>query len=210
VIFPPKCIVCDDLLGVEAEPVCKSCHARINWLDSKFFSPELKKAHFDSALSLASYEGAWMDVVHNFKYNKRTDLAKSLVMLLSRKVNYEYDLVVPVPLHLERLRSRGYNQSALLAKELAKLCGFKYDPALLKRTRETMDQVGLTRRERMDNVKDAFHGHALNSGLSVCPGGDMLLIDDVMTTGATVNECARALKRCGAGRVDVLTIARTL
>lgn len=204
-IYPPKCIVCDAILNGEMGYICTDCNSRINWLESDFFSVSLKKQAFDLARSLAAYDGAWQEVVHGFKYNNRTDFACVLGEMLSRQVDYEYDLITAVPLHPKRLRERGYNQSALLAKVVAKETGFKCNLSVFKRAKYSAPQVGLAKEERMENIKGAFE---------FCGGGkinaDILLIDDVMTTGATVNECAKVLKRAGAGRVDVMTIARAI
>lgn len=202
-IYPPKCLVCQILIDNSKDYFCPECKSAINWLDTDFFNPEMGSPSFTSAKSLAAHEGAWGDVIHQFKYNERTDLAKPLALMMAEKIHFEYDLIVSVPLHYKRLRERGYNQSALLAKSLAKLTGFRCEYDILKRVKETPPQVGLTKEERLDNVKGAFE----------CDGEtdtDILLIDDVMTTGATVNECAKVLKKCGAARVDVLTLARRI
>ncbi len=208
-IYPPRCIACDALLADAHVYICPDCNSRINWLSSDFFDADMKKRHFDSARSLATYEGAWAEVVHNFKYNNRTDLAKPLGSLLAKVIDYEYDIITIVPLHPSRLRERGYNQSALLAKEVSKRSGIKCELGMLSKTKLTAQQVGLSKQERMENVKGAFiikPGTRTSSEEVHVP--DILLIDDVMTTGATVNECAKVLKKSGAARVDVLTLAR--
>ena len=190
-IFPLKCISCEKILTNEKH-LCADCNAMINWL----------KGQLSNARAMAAYDGVWANIIHNYKYNKATYLAGPLGFLMADMVDYEYDLIIPVPLHPKRLRERGYNQSALLAKRLAGLTGFRCDLLSLKRIKPTVDQVGLSKSERLENVKGAFES---NTGL-----GDVLLIDDVMTTGATVNECIKVLKKAGAARVDVLTLARTV
>ena len=208
-IYPPKCIACDALLGADREDrgyICLDCNSRIVWLESDFFSANLKKQEFDSSGSLAAYDGAWQEVVHKFKYNNRTDLAGQLGEMLSRRIDYEYDLITAVPLHPKRLRERGYNQSALLAKVVAKKTGFKFNLGIFKRVKHSAPQVGLAKEERMENIRGAFEP----CGSWKAKDADILLIDDVITTGATVNECAKVLKKAGAGRVDVMTIARAI
>jgi len=205
-IFPPRCISCDGLLReVEfSNPICPACNSHINWLRSDFFNPELESVSFVSARSLAAFDGPWRDVVHNLKYNKRLDLVGPLAGLLGRNIDYEYDLITAVPLHKKRLRHRGYNQSALLARRLARRAGINFTPNLLVRWADSPQQVGLSSAERLKNVRGAF----LCGRPDDVRGRDILIVDDVMTTGATVNECAKALKNSGAARVDVLTLAR--
>ncbi len=211
-IFPPRCICCDKMIE-PAPPICADCNSAINWLNTDFFSTLLKETHFDTARSLAAHDGSWAQVVHNFKYNRRTDLAAPLGEMLSKKIFREYDLIVPVPLHKKRLRQRGYNQSVLLAKRVAKETGVRAELLLLARVILQPPQVGLEQRQRLENVKGAFairrQATFSKIGKSSLSPLDILLIDDVMTTGATVNECARVLKKAGAARVDVLTLART-
>lgn len=118
----------------------------------------------------------------------------------------EADFIVPVPLHRFRLFSRRYNQSALLGKALERISGKSMLPQALKRVRATPPQQGLKRRERHENMRGAF---AVNPGYSAkIKDCSLLLIDDVFTTGATVEACSKALLKAGAKRVDVLTLAR--
>jgi len=117
-----------------------------------------------------------------------------------------HDLLVPVPLHLRRLRWRGFNQALLLTRPLAQRCGARLDPFVLARTRPTSPQVGLDEAARRRNIAGAF---AVRDP-AVVRRRSVLLIDDVYTTGATVEECARVLRRAGASRVDVLVLARAV
>jgi ComF family protein len=120
----------------------------------------------------------------------------------------ECDLVVPVPLHRARFLSRRFNQSAELARAVARGAGLSYAPEALIRKRRTRQQVGLGAREREANVRGAFH--VPDAALPHVKSRRILLVDDVYTTGATVAAAARILKRAGAGQVDVLTFARVL
>jgi ComF family protein len=115
-----------------------------------------------------------------------------------------WDKIVPVPLHRNRLRSRGYNQAALLAKEISAHVGIPVNWDDLKRVKNTVSQVHLSASARRENLKNAFDV----SRESAFEGAKVLLIDDVVTTGATMNACARALKRAGAVRVDGWSVAR--
>lgn len=118
----------------------------------------------------------------------------------------EYELLIPVPLHPKKLKKRGFNQAAILAKEVSKRHQILLDLFSLCRNRDSESQTNLTYRERKDNVKDAF-SVKLSSKIK---GKNILLIDDVYTTGATVNECSKVLLRAGAKKVDVLTLARAI
>lgn len=145
-------------------------------------------------------------MIHHFKYERQIDLARPLAQILAEKIDYQYDLIIPIPIHRRRLRQRGYNQSALLTKRLAKLTGFRCDCTSLVRQIDSVPQVGLSGRGRLENVKGAFSvtkRHAFE-------GLDVLIVDDVMTTGATANESARIIMKSGACRIDVLTLARTV
>jgi len=186
--------------------ICRDCLGRINFIDTPFFNPDIDDCYFRTARSVASYESVWRDVIHDFKFNNRPELAALLARHLAKLVNFEYDAVLPVPMSGKRLRERGYNHSALLAKELSGLLGFPCRFFGLERIKDTKAQVGLSRRLRFQNVKGSF---AVPKREFV-EGADILLVDDVMTTGATVNECAKELKKAGASGVDVVTLARAL
>jgi len=116
------------------------------------------------------------------------------------------DRIIPVPLHPKRLRWRGFNQALILAREVGRLWRLPVDPFILRRSRETPPQTELSEEERTKNVRGAF---AVDPRKSV-EGESLLLVDDVYTSGATVNECSRALQRAGAKEVHVLTLARTV
>ncbi len=116
-----------------------------------------------------------------------------------------YDLIIPVPLHIKRLRKRGFNQAVFLCREIEKRHTVPLDVSSLRRVRYTESQVGLNEDERVKNIKGAFDVQG-----GVFKGLKTLLVDDIFTTGATVNECSRVLRKAGADRVDVLTLARVV
>ena len=165
---------------------------------------------FDLARSAVRYRGPIRQAVQAFKYNREVRLAKDLgrLLLACVRVNYQRirsDAVAYVPLYGKRERNRTYNQSRLLAAALAR--DLKLPLASMhcvKRVRETGTQTGLNARERRDNVQGAFEV----SGQSWIEGRTLLLVDDVMTTGATVSECAGTLQDAGAAAVYVVTVAR--
>ena len=151
-----------------------------------------------------------MTAIHELKYGKKSHLAGSLGPLLASCAENWLGpsdglLVMPVPLHPQRLRERGFNQSLLLARHVASRIGADLDYLSLRRTRFTRPQTQLTSDERRKNVRRAF-GVVGNASLK---GRSVLLIDDVATTGSTLNECARALKKAGVKEVYCLVLART-
>nr|HID12457.1 ComF family protein [Anaerolineae bacterium] len=152
------------------------------------------------------FEGVLREAMHWLKYRGRTALAEPLGGLLAAywmQHPMTADVVVPVPLHATRLRERGYNQAALLAREMARRVGLVVDELTLVRQRATAPQVELDAKQRKENVRDAFRcsDDALTSK-------QVLLIDDVCTTGATLEACAVALLEGGARGVQALTLAR--
>lgn len=159
---------------------------------------------FDFAYSFGAYEGVLRQLIHLFKYAGMRPLARPLGAHLARALPREaFDAVVPVPLHWWKRWRRGFNQSELLARAIARRCGLPLRLAV-RRRRPTRVQAGLSNSARRANVSGAF---AVRRFRSVA-GLRILLIDDVMTTGATASACAAALKRAGARYVTVLTLAR--
>ena len=166
---------------------------------------------FDRALSFGEYEAGLRILIHLLKYEHATPVAAPLGKMLARASGELVDasatpVVIPVPLHRRRRRSRGFNQSELIARAAVKHLPRKLEvlTGALIRQRDTVSQVGLSREERIENVRDAF----CVAQPSPIQGRDILLVDDVMTTGTTLSECARVLKQAGAKRVWAVTVAR--
>lgn len=199
-VRPPFCRRCGLPFAGEitAEFTCSNC--------------EGVRLHFDSARSAVTAGGIVVrTVIHRFKYNRALWFAPFLTDLLHRELTpwlreNRVDALVPIPLHPVRLRERGYNQSSLLARALSKQTGIPVLDGLIRRIKLTQTQTTLSRDQRALNMRRAFfvdeqRAHKLTDKRVV-------LIDDVLTTGATANACARELRRAGAGRVDVWTVAR--
>lgn len=197
VIEPPFCSRCGDPVEghITRGYVCSLCVDR---------APA-----FDVARSVVRFRGGVKDVLHRFKYSHAVHLAGDLAALMKAGITTHYsqeqfDAVCFIPLHPAKERCRTYNQAGLLAGSLARRLGIPLARGCLARVRETGTQTRLNLRERARNVYEAFEVE--------CPewvrGRNLLLVDDVMTTGATVNEAARVLKRAGCGRVCVMTAAR--
>lgn len=166
---------------------------------------------FDRALSFGEYEGGLRGLIHLLKYERVTPVSAPLGRMLAHAIGELVDgkaapLVVPVPLHKTRRRSRGFNQSVLIAHAAVRQLPQRLEVlnGALVRQRDTISQVGLSREERIENVRDAFRV----AQPSRVNGRDILLVDDVMTTGTTLSECARVLKQAGAKRVWAATVAR--
>ena len=189
----PACAACGEPFELAAGPeaLCGACHAD----PPPISGMRAAVAYGDTARKLAL----------RLKYARRPGVAKTMAALMRRHVTADA-LLVPVPLHRWRLWKRGYNQAALMARALARVSGSEVAVDLLERHRATPSLRGLGPKQRQRTVQGAF---ALRAGADI-KGRRILLIDDVYTTGATVNACARTLKRAGAGTVGVLCWARVV
>ena len=218
------CRVCGEALREVARyPVCPRCIAEPEALSAEFFCTSCRTPFqnpfpldeegrcalcraglrgFDAAYSFGAYEGVLRQLIHLYKYAKIRTLARPLSALLARALPRDeaFDLIVPVPLHWRRRLQRGFNQADLLARGLSRATGIGVLSAL-RRVRSTSTQAGLSNRSRRQNVTRAFRSRNV-------AGKRILLIDDVLTTGATGTACALALKQAGAKRVAILTVAR--
>ncbi|HTX38186.1 MAG TPA: ComF family protein [Bryobacteraceae bacterium] len=164
---------------------------------------------FDAAYAYGSYEGVLRELIHIYKYGKVRTLARPLGDLLWTALARDeaWDMIAAVPLHWRRRWQRGFNQSELLARDLARRCGVPF-VSLLKRVQPTTAQAGLSNQKRRRNVASAFACRRMVLRRDRLAGKRVLLIDDVLTTGSTAAACAAALKKAGAGRVGILTLAR--
>jgi competence protein ComFC len=164
---------------------------------------------FDAAYCFGSYEGPLRELIHLYKYGRIQTLARPLGNFLADALprDERFDAVIPIPLHWRRQWTRGFNQSELLAREIGRHGGIPMLCAL-RRVRATNTQAGLSNTARRKNVTKAFACRRGSRWERRIAGKRILLIDDVMTTGSTAASCALALKRAGAARVSLLTIAR--
>ncbi len=163
---------------------------------------------FSKARSIALYDGKLIDIIYEFKYRGKLGHGGFLSGLLADNMPYDrsgFDVIVPVPVHIKKLRSREYNQSAVLAVNLAKSVGVGHDLFGLRKIKDTRPQFEIEKEdERRRNVKGAFS--VADAGAFA--GRSVLVVDDVFTTGSTSDECARVLLKAGASEVSVLTVAR--
>jgi ComF family protein len=200
-LFPPRCAGC----GRRGTWLCPACLADVPPLGAPLRPVETRALDWLGAAYV--YTGAIRRAIHRFKYGRERARAEHLGALLSPLLRHlpppaGTPHLIPVPLSDARLRERGYNQAAELARVVAATGGLPLDTGLL-RTRATRPQVGLDRAARRENVRDAFAW-----GGAPLPSARLLLIDDVLTTGATADECAAVLKVAGAEWVGLLTVAR--
>jgi ComF family protein len=195
----PMCTACGlPFAGVGPNHVCTACRAR---------PPRFRHARARAAVD-RRHHSPLIEVLARFKYGRDITLAPVLSALLAEALPLpnEHDLILPIPLHLDRLRWRGFNQAVPLARAIGRSFGRPVDLFALTRQRATVPQVGLGAGDRRRNVRGAF---AVRRSEQV-RGRTVLLVDDVMTTGATAHECARVLHRAGARAVDVAVLARAL
>jgi len=226
-VFPEQCRACGRPLSeLSRVPVCSSCLETVSPLSADFFCVMCRTPFntafpldeygrcalcrnglqgFDAAYCYGAYEGVLRRLIHLFKYERIRPLVGPLSEYMAAALPREqrFDLIVPVPLHWQRLWQRGFNQSALLAEALSRRCGIPLHNAL-RRRKPTVPQAGLSASDRRSNVAGAF------APARRCQvfNRRVLLVDDVMTTGATIRACARTLKTAGAAYVAALTIAR--
>ncbi|MGI6678096.1 MAG: ComF family protein [Dehalobacterium sp.] len=226
-IFPHcRCISCGAEAKLNNTGLCDNCRGIISEENSLYHSCALcptfiplkerycdhcfreHAPYFDAALAVFPYHGAIRQVLHDFKYRGAVKWDKPLGALMEEKVNqklpfHNISLIIPVPLHPNRQKIRGYNQSELLAREIGRRMKIAVDLNTLQRVRDTPSQTGLSREERRKNLHEAFQ--VVASGNLI--GKTVLLVDDIYTTGTTVKACARILKKGGAKKVFVVTCA---
>jgi ComF family protein len=196
-INPPRCASCGlpfQNFDIDSEHLCGNCIQQI--------------PPYSGARSFGYYTAELSKIIQELKFQGRRNLVGLLAPLMAGTFydswdKSDFDLIVPVPLHAKRQRERGYNQSELLSRSLARYTAIPYNRALL-RVRSTLPQVGLTDTQRLENVRKAFRCR----NPQLIEKKRILLIDDVMTTGATAASAAQALMDGGAWRVSVLTLAR--
>lgn len=225
-LFPPICTGCG--IGVsQPSALCPACWSRLRFIERPYCDILCLPFSFDQGEGIVSaeaiadpppfeklravvlYDDIARQLVSSLKYRDRLDLVPLMatwMMRAGREIVEASDLVIPVPLHKRRLWQRQFNQSAEIARFLAKRSDLEFAPAALERIKPTKKQVGLGRNQRRDNVRGAFT--VSQDRRDQVLGKTVLLVDDVFTTGSTVSSATKALKRAGAAAVNVLTFAR--
>ena len=229
-VYPEVCQYCKkERAGPEQGYVGQECQKQIVWIERPFcercglpFPGEITtqfvcqycqetECFFSTARSAVGAKGMVLDIIHRYKYSKEMWFEPFLTGMLVRQAlpvlrMEHWDLVIPVPLHRLRKSERGFNQAERLARALSKATEIPLDTRYLRRVQETRTQTRLSRKERAENVRHAFavrKGHDLK-------GRRVVLVDDVRTTGATTNECARVLQEAGTDEVCIWTLSRGL
>src|SRR3954447_12221552 len=227
IALPTLCVSCRE--PVDGEGVCAACWARLSFIERPYcprlgipfvYDPGPNMLSMEAIASPPAYQRAraavrYDDVartlVHALKYQDRTDLAPAMGRWMARagqELLDEADVLVPVPLHWRRGWSRRYNQSGALARVISRQSGVKLASEALRRIRATEQQIGLSRSQRASNVQGAFKVSPEKAHEIL--GRRVVLVDDVLTSGATIDACARALLRAKAAQVDVLVFARVV
>lgn len=220
-VFPRRCPVCDDLIPVGeglccrqctakpqyiVEPRCRRCGKQLMGEDQEFCADCLRRSHvYDYGYALYDYQ-SMRKSIYRFKYGGRCEYAafyaQEICRLLSREIRLmDADAMIPVPIHISRLRRRGYNQAELVAAELSRLTGIPMYEKLVQRSRKTVPQKELTIQERQNNLKKAFH-----ISTNVVKLNKTILIDDIYTTGSTLDAVALELKRHGVESVYFIAL----
>ncbi len=209
------CSACEERMMEVPEPCCPTCGRpfpsdELHSIDPNFRCGDcrIRPPELDGARALLYFDGPVRDAIHLFKYAGYWRMGRALVRRLRSQVqrlSWEFDSILPIPLDFLRLRMRGFNQAVVLAREISKLEGVPLHLDLIVRTKRVRPQVGLKGKERLRNIRGSFSVAKRES----VEGKKILLVDDVLTTGATANECARVLKKQGAGSVRLLALAGT-
>jgi ComF family protein len=230
IFFPSSCLNCHEIISKEAL-FCKNCWPKLQFITetkceicSYPFEVEVrnllplcgnclvKEPQFDKAITIFRYNHIIKKIIKDLKYNGQTHISQKFAAILRDKIrqeNIDFDIIIAVPLHLNRLKSRKFNQSALIAKNLHKLFkDKKFYIDLLFRVKDTKSQTKLTKKQRIKNLKRAFVVNKKYRDL--IEDKKILLVDDIMTSQATIENCAKELKRRKANKVYVATIAKTV
>lgn len=224
-MFPDRCPVCDEILfeknKIERPRICKECSKKLTYIkqpvcfkcgkqlddDSKEYCYDCMRKNFSYTRGVAafSYSDAMKTSMYAFKYNNRREYAGFYANVIAEEfgsiiLSWKPDVLVPVPMYKAKMRKRGYNQAEVLANRLSEKLGIPMDAKILERTRDTVPQKELKEEERKNNIKNAFQ--IRKNGLEY---SKIVLVDDIYTTGTTIDECARVFLQAGVSRVYFIT-----
>ncbi len=207
IIFPPCCLICGKW---NINILCKECKKEI--YEKAIFQIEEKNAnyYFEKHIYLFQYEGKIRNLILDYKFKDKSYLYKIFSEIVTKNkkicgILKKYDIIIPVPIHTRRKKQRGYNQSELIAREIAKSeQNLKYENKILKKEKHTVPQSSLSKEQRKQNVQNVYK---LENQEKI-RNKKIILFDDIYTTGSTANACAKILKENGAKEIIVLTIAK--
>lgn len=204
-IYPNVCGFCNKICK---EEICNKCRMKIKKYQINIVIKPPNR-YFNELISIFKYEGIIREKILQYKFNDKAYMKNTFakIILKNKKVCgllKKYDIIIPVPIHKSRKAQRGYNQTQLIASKLAEYIDIEFCNNVLVKNKNTIAQSKLNRKKRIENIKGAFD--ILN--LEKVQGKNVLLFDDIYTTGSTANECSRILKTAGAKTVGILTIAK--
>ncbi len=206
-IYPPVCGICGKM---SKEYICPKCNIILkNHANCKIEDYSQNTSYFDEHIYLFQYSGEVRNAVLNYKFKEKSYIYETFVNFLKNNENIcnkikTYDIIIPVPISKKRFRERGYNQSSIFAKKVAKNIQVPYKEYILKKIKDNEAQSTLSQENRKQNVQGVYK--ITNSQLLV--NKNILLVDDIFTTGNTVNECSKILINAGAKKVGIFTIAK--
>ena len=193
-IYPPVCGFCDKICK---EHLCKKCEMVIKKYENSSIRKS-EKEYFTEMAYIFKYEDIIRDILIKYKFQSKSYIYKtfSKIILKNKKICgflKNYDIIIPVPIHKKRIKKRGYNQTELIAREISKKLDLKYEGNILIKVKNVLPQSELTKKERQKNIKGAF---GIKNAEKI-KNKKVLILDDIYTTGSTLNECARILKQSG-------------
>ena len=208
-IYPQVCGICGK---INQESLCKKCEIKIKkQKDVNIIKEniEVEDRYFNELIYFFKYEGLIRKLILDYKKNKKAYLYKTFVnFILKEQKVFDflkcYDMIIPVPISKKRYKERGYNQSYLIAKEIAKRINLKLVNRSLYKTKNIIEQSKLNREQRLLNIQDAY----MIKNMQIISGKRIILIDDIYTTGSTVNECSKVLRQAKPQKIGVLTVAK--
>ena len=208
-IYPNICGICEKICK---ESLCKKCELVLEKYKISNIKKctKNKKVHFDYCINMLKYESIIREKIIDFKFYEKTYLYKTFakIMLKDEKIcrflQKQYDIIIPVPMYKNKKNLRGYNQTELIAKELSKNLGIPIVAKSFAKVKNTETQSTLTKSKRIENVKGAYEVLEGNNII----GKNIILFYDIYTTGSTVNECSKVLKKAGAKNIAVLALAK--
>lgn len=207
-VFPPCCLICGKLLS---EICCKDCEKRIyDKLNLKIESKSQKDYYFEKHVYLFTYKDEIRNLILDYKFNDKSYLYKLFSKIITKNekicgILEKYDIIIPVPIHKKRKQKRGYNQSELITRQISKkIPSLVHESTAIQKIKHNIEQSSLSKEQRKQNVKDVYK--IVNK--EKIENKNIVLFDDIYTTGNTVNEISKILKQNGANKILVLTIAK--
>lgn len=207
-VFPPCCLICGKLLS---EICCKDCEKRIyDKLNLKIESKNKKDYYFEKHMYLFTYKDEIRNLILDYKFNDKSYLYELFSKIITKNekicgILEKYDIIIPVPIHKKRKQKRGYNQSELITRQISKkIPSLVHESTAIQKIKHNIEQSSLSKEQRKQNVKDVYK--IVNK--EKIENKNIVLFDDIYTTGNTVNEISKILKQNGANKILVLTIAK--